>query len=135
MELSASKRHHLNAAEGWLDLDDPVEAAKELDEIGIANQTHPQVLVLRCRLYLATHRAEYAYDIATTLTDQLPEMADAWFYLACASARLGQKGTTAAALKQCFLVAGRDDTEVQWQARALAARDLETYWCASQIET
>ena len=26
MELSASDRHHLNAAEGWLDLDEPVEA-------------------------------------------------------------------------------------------------------------
>ena len=133
MELSASDRHHLNAAEGWLDLDEPVEANKELEEIEFANRIHPEVLFLRCRMYLETHRAEYAYDIAATLTQQLPELAESWFYFACACARLGQNEATASALKKCFLAADRNDTQNEWQERALAAKDLEGYWCSDQI--
>jgi predicted Zn-dependent protease len=125
MELSASDKHHLNAAGGWLDLDEPVEANKELEEIGFANRTHLEVLFLRCRVYLATHRAEYAYDIATSLAEQLPELAESWFYLASACARLSQNEAAASALKKCFLAADRNDAQKEWQERALAAKDLE----------
>jgi predicted Zn-dependent protease len=134
MALPASDQHHLNAAEGWLDLDEALEAGKELDCIAIENLSHPSVLLLRCRMYLAVHKAEYAYDIATTLTAELAEIPEAWFYLACASARLGQNETTASALKNCLLAASRQKREAEWQQRALAASDLESYWCSEQME-
>jgi len=134
MELSASEKHHLNAAEGWLDLDDPVEAARELDEIGLANVIHPHVLLLRCRLYLAIHKPEYTHDIAITLTEQSPEIPDAWFYLACACSTLGQNEGAASALKKCFLAAEQNGAEKNWQDRALAAKDLEAFWCTNQTQ-
>src|SRR4051794_15211094 len=115
VELSASDKHYIRAAEGWLDLDEPMEAVRELEEISFECRIHVEVLLLRCRLYLATHKAEYTFDIATTLTEQLPEIADAWFYLACASARLGQNEAAASALKHCFLAAERKGTEKAWQ--------------------
>jgi len=133
MALSAIDQYHLNAAEGWLDLDEPVEAAKELEEISFASRVDVDVLLLRCRLYLAVHKAEYTFDIATTLTTQLPEIAEAWFYLACASSRLGHNDVAATALKKCFLAADRDDRAPEWQQRALDARDLEGYWCSEQM--
>jgi predicted Zn-dependent protease len=134
MDLSPTDQHHLNAAEGWLDLDDPVEAGKELDEIGLASSLHPKVLLLRCRLYLAIHKPEYAHDIAITLTGQLPEIPDGWFYLACACSRLGQNEFAAAALKKCFLAAEPSGAEKDWQDRALAAADLDAFWCSNQTQ-
>jgi predicted Zn-dependent protease len=134
MELSPADQHHLNAAEGWLDLDDPVEAGRELDEIGLVNSIHPEVLLLRCRMYLAIHKPEYTHDIATTLTHQLPEIPHGWFYLACACARLGQNGIAASALKKCFLAAEPSGAEKDWQDRALAAADLDAFWCSGQTQ-
>jgi predicted Zn-dependent protease len=127
VSLSASEKHHLDAAEGWLDLDDPVEAGKELDQIGVPNSIHPQVLLRRCRVYLAIHRPEYTRAIATTLTEQLPESADAWFYLACACSRLGQNDVAASALKKCFLAAERTAAENDWQEALWQRRILRRF--------
>jgi predicted Zn-dependent protease len=133
VEFSDSDQHYLRAAEGWLELNEPVEAAKELDQISLPFLIDPEVLLLRCRIYLAIHRPEYTFDIATTLTQQLPERAEAWFYLASACSRLGKQEDTAVALKRCFLAAGRTDEEKNWQERALASQDLQSFWCANQV--
>jgi predicted Zn-dependent protease len=133
MDLSPTDEFHISAAEGWLDLDAPLEAGLELDQIRLENIAHPRVLLLRCRLYLATHRAEYTHTIATTLIDRLPDLPDAWFYLACACSRLGTQDAASLALKKCFLAAAKSGTENAWQERALKAIDLDGLRTADQL--
>jgi predicted Zn-dependent protease len=128
MKPTAQDEHRIRAAEGWLDLDHPVEAAEELEKVAPQHRAHPAILLLRCQIYLAVHKPDHTQVIATTLTEQLPEVPDGWFYLACAYSRLNQNGEARAALKQCFVAAAKRDSEKEWQERALAARDLEALW-------
>ena len=41
---------HLEAAQGWLDLGDHVEANEELEHIEAKNRAHPDVLQVRWRI-------------------------------------------------------------------------------------
>lgn len=132
MNLTQKDEHHIRASEGWLDLDHPLEATEELENVAPQHRAHPAVLLLRCRIYLAVHKPEHTHVIATTLTEQLPEMPENWFYLACACARLNQNDEARAALKQCFVAATKRNCEKEWQERALAACDLDGLWCESQ---
>jgi len=59
MSLPEKDEHHLHAAEGWLDLDDAVAADQEIEQIDPENRGHPAVLLVRCRIYLETHRPDY----------------------------------------------------------------------------
>ena len=132
--MTEADEHHLRAAEGWLDLDHAVEAAEELESISPEARAHPNVLLLRCRLYLDVHKPDTTHLIATALTEKLPELPDGWFYLACASARLNKNDDAESALKKCFVAAAHKDEEQKWQDRALATRDLDGFWCANQRE-
>ena len=49
--LSPADRTHLQAAEGWLDLGNPGQANAELEKIAPANRAHPDVLLVRWRVY------------------------------------------------------------------------------------
>ena len=131
-EMTEADEHHLRAAEGWLDLDHAVEAGQELESISPEFKAHPAVLLLRCRFYLEVHKPENAHVIAVTLTEKLPDVPDGWFYLACASARLNRNEEVESALKKCFLTAVQRNEEEKWQERALAAPDLDGFWCANQ---
>jgi len=126
MTLSEADEHHMRAAEGWLDLDEAVQAAEELEKVEL--KSHPVVLFLRCRIYLETHRPEYTQTIATRLTESIPDSPDAWFYLACACSRLQQHDDARQALKRCFIAAARKDEEQKWQDRAVNSRDLEALY-------
>jgi len=64
----------------------------------------------------------------------MPESPDAWFYLACAAARLHRIDEASAALKECFGGAIKKCQEDEWQRRALATRDLDSFWCEEQQE-
>ena len=132
--MNKADQHRLLEAEGWLDLDDPVQAAEELEKIEPSQRGHPVALLLRCRIYLATHRPDYTHVIATTLTEQGPDLPHAWFYLACACSRLNRNDDAGAALKQCFVAAVAKGEEQEWQERALAERDLDGLWCEDQME-
>src|SRR5687767_5746438 len=101
--MNPADQHRILAAEGWLDLDHPVEAAEESEASCTENRIHPVVLLLRCRIYLAVHKPDWTLAIATTLTNKLPELPDAWFYLACACARLNRNEEARSALKKCFV--------------------------------
>jgi predicted Zn-dependent protease len=82
-----------------------MQAAKELEKIAPEDRSHPVVLLLRCRIYLAVHKPEHTHLIATTLTEQCPELPHFWYYLACACGRLNRNDDAEAALKQCFVAA------------------------------
>lgn len=62
-------KHHLLAAEGWLELGNELEAFKELDRITPAFTTHPEVLRLRCRLYGRTRNWMAAVNVAKALCE------------------------------------------------------------------
>lgn len=123
MTLSEADEQHMRAAEGWLDLDEPVQAAEELEKVEF--QSHPVVLLLRCRIYLETHRPEYTLTIATRLTENIPDWPDAWFYLACSLARLQKIEEARETLTRCFVEADKKGQEREWRDKAANSRDLE----------
>jgi hypothetical protein len=113
----------MRAAEGWLDLDEAVQAAEELEKVEF--KSHPVALLLWCRVYLETHRADYTHTIATRLTEDIPDWPDAWFYLACSLARLEKLEEARKTLTRCFVEAARKGQERKWRDRAANSRDLE----------
>jgi predicted Zn-dependent protease len=122
----------MRAAEGWLDLDEAVEAAGELEQMTPESRSHPIVLLLRCRIYLATHRPHTTHVIASRITERAPEIPDGWFYLACACSRLNRNEEAGVALEQCFKAATQKGEEKEWKQRALSERDLDGYWAKNQ---
>jgi hypothetical protein len=125
---------HMRAAEGWLDLDDPAHAAEELEQTTAEFRSHPMMLLLCCRIYLATNRPDTAHLIAKTFTEYLPEVPDGWFYPACACARLNQSDEAGAALNRCFVAAAEQHRNREWQERAFGAKELDEYWREPQRE-
>jgi hypothetical protein len=51
MKFTTADIHCLNAAEGWLELGNHLEAGKELDNITPEFRAHPIVLQMRWRVY------------------------------------------------------------------------------------
>jgi hypothetical protein len=70
--IEAPDKHHLLAAEGWLELGNELEAFKELDRIAPAFTAHPDVLRLRCRLYGKTRNWIAAVNVAKALCEMGP---------------------------------------------------------------
>ena len=64
--------HHIQAAEGWLGLGNPAEAAVELDRIKAENCEHPAVLVIRCSVFYAAKNWQKVFEIAEALTKVAP---------------------------------------------------------------
>jgi tetratricopeptide (TPR) repeat protein len=71
--LSHPDSHRLNAAEGWLELGDWLEANEELENIAPQNRAHPDVLKLRVKIYSAAKKWEMAATVAGGLVQMLPE--------------------------------------------------------------
>jgi hypothetical protein len=53
IELDPADHHHLQAAQGWLELGNHTEANEELERITPLNRAHPDVLQVRWRIYAA----------------------------------------------------------------------------------
>ena len=70
---------HLEAAEGWLELGNHLEANEELEKITPQLRTHPYVLEMRYKIYSAAGKWEGAVEIARTLSEMLPE--NSWGYI------------------------------------------------------
>ena len=51
-DLGFPDRHHARAADGWLELGDPVEAARELTALSEPARRHPDVLEICWRLHV-----------------------------------------------------------------------------------
>jgi predicted Zn-dependent protease len=110
-----------------------IEAFNELEEIEPLNRSHPAVLLMRSRIYLAAHKPDFAHAILTTFTSSLPDSADGWFYLACAHAKRREVEKAEQALKKCFLAAAKTDDEKLWSDRAICTKDLDALWCSNQM--
>jgi predicted Zn-dependent protease len=78
--LEPPDTHYLSAAEGWLELGNPAEAAGELDRLPASIQEHPQVLRLRWRIGAASKQWEECIRIATRLIELEPEETFGWVH-------------------------------------------------------
>ena len=81
---------HLEAAQGWLELDNHLEAKAELDQIGSQFSKHPDVLEVRWKIYAKAQRWEACLEIAEDLTDSAPRRPLGWLYLAASLSALKQ---------------------------------------------
>lgn len=80
--------HHLNAADGWLKLGLPEEAAKELALVSHVTKRQPEYLSLTWRLYSSQSMWEDALLVANRWTQRYPDNADAWISLATTLERI-----------------------------------------------
>jgi len=71
---------HLQAAEGWLELGDHIEASEELEKITTQSRTHPDVLEVRWQIYAAAKEWEAALDIAAALIELDPDGPLGWVH-------------------------------------------------------
>ena len=80
--LDSPDIHRLRAAEGWLELGNPVQANEELDGIDKAQCTHPDVLLLRWHIYARAKMWPVCIVIANALTARSPKDPRGWVALA-----------------------------------------------------
>jgi tetratricopeptide (TPR) repeat protein len=71
---------HLQAAQGWLELGNHVEAEAELDNITASLRAHPVVLRVRWEVYAAVKKWEAALDIAAAVIQLDPDGPLGWVY-------------------------------------------------------
>src|SRR5262245_61473213 len=69
---------HLQAAIGWLELGNHLEANEELEKIQPSLRAHPLVLRVRWDVYAKAKRWASAQEISRELTEALPDNAEAW---------------------------------------------------------
>jgi tetratricopeptide (TPR) repeat protein len=69
---------HLEAAAGWLELGNHLEAHEELACISPKMRAHPYVLEARWKVYAKAKKWEMAADVAQALTIVLPEDSYGW---------------------------------------------------------
>ena len=67
--LQLHDQRHLEAAQGWFELGNCVEASNELDEITPEIRGHPSVLEVRYEIYAAANKWEYAAEIAKAISE------------------------------------------------------------------
>lgn len=73
---------HLAAAEGWLELGNPLEAQSELERITPGLHAHPLVLELRWKIHAQAAQWEQAVIAAHELAHYLPKEAPGWIHWA-----------------------------------------------------
>ena len=85
VRMKSLRRHdviHLEAAEGWLELDDAAEAGYELDCVSPEGRRHPEVLELRWKILARKRNWLACLETAEALTDVVPRQAMSWLLLA-----------------------------------------------------
>lgn len=79
-EIGFPDRHYIQAAEGWLELGDSAEAARELRHVSRDAESHPDVLELRWRLAAMACDWHEALDLARAVTRAAPDRASGWIH-------------------------------------------------------
>jgi predicted Zn-dependent protease len=83
-DLQPPDIHYLNAAQGWLGLNDAVDAQAELDKISAKFKTHLFVLEVQWQVHAKANNWEGAIAVARTLTKEHPKHPLSWIHLAYA---------------------------------------------------
>lgn len=71
---------HLQAAQGWLELGNYVEANEELEKITPQLRAHPMVLAVRWEIYAVAKKWEAALDIAAAIIQLDPDDPLGWIH-------------------------------------------------------
>ena len=71
---------HLDAARGWLDLGDHIQANKELEKITARLRAHPDVLELRWQINAKAKKWDACVEIAEAIVKLAPARADGWIH-------------------------------------------------------
>jgi tetratricopeptide (TPR) repeat protein len=78
--LEPPDSHHLNAAEGWLELGNELEATAELEQISRDLRAHPDVLTLRWQIHAKAREWDACVEVAQAMMRVAPDRADAWIH-------------------------------------------------------
>jgi len=78
--LEPPDTHHLQAAQGWLELGNHIEAIEELENIAPQLRAHPEALKVRWEIYAAAKKWEAALDIAAAIVQLDPEDPRGWVH-------------------------------------------------------
>ncbi len=88
--LDPPDTHHLQAAIGWLELENADESLLELNKISNANQHHPDVLELRWQTHAKKGEWESAVEISNLLVRQAPGRPSGWIHRSFALHEMNQ---------------------------------------------
>ena len=72
-DLFIEDERHLNAAKGWIDLGNHIEAFNELEKIAPRNRAAPEVLEVRWQIYTLAGKHDNALPIAEALVKAVPK--------------------------------------------------------------
>jgi predicted Zn-dependent protease len=78
MELNHHDRHHIEAAQGWLELGLPHDALGELENVSPAKRKHPAFLTVQWSICSEMQHWETCVEIAATLVTLEPGNVVAW---------------------------------------------------------
>lgn len=80
-DLEPPDIHFVNAAQGWLELNNPAEAQEELDKV-TAFKSHLIVMELQWQIYAKNKAWEQAIDTAAATATRHPNAPFGWIHLA-----------------------------------------------------
>ena len=72
----------LQAAQGWLELGNPVEALLELNKIDKLFRLHPDVLQIRWHIHARQEKWKECVDVGRIMTKLAPDVVQGWINLA-----------------------------------------------------
>lgn len=94
--LEALDVHLVRAAEGWLELNLPVEAEAELAQLSPNAREHPLVLQALWQLHAYQQQWQLAHTVAESLVREFPDDVNGWVHRAYATRRVDGGGLQAA---------------------------------------
>ena len=71
--LELQDQRHLDAAQGWFELGNCMEATEELEQITQEMRGHPSVLEVRFHVFAAAKKWDYAAEIAKAISEFVPD--------------------------------------------------------------
>ena len=78
--LELPDRQHLDAAQGWLELGNHIEADAELDRIHPERRGHPDVLEVRWQIYARAKQWKTCVDIGAAIVQLAPDRPFGWIH-------------------------------------------------------
>ena len=89
-QLEPPDSFHLNAAQGWWELGNSLEADAELDKITATHRTHPLVLEIRWQIYAKAGKWEACVDLGEAIVEAAMDLPEGWIHRSFALHRLGR---------------------------------------------
>src|SRR5438876_5378641 len=80
--LGPPDSHYLNAAVGWIELGDPLEAFDELEKVDPEFSLHPDVLLVRWIIYAKARKWNAGLQVARAVITLAPDRPMGWIALA-----------------------------------------------------